>query len=58
VLFSLNPMTGVVDAFRWAALGGARPDATILVSAAATLAILVGGLAYFRRVERSFADTI
>ena len=58
VLFSLNPMTGVIDAFRWAALGGPRPDTTILVSAAATLAIVVGGLAYFRRVERTFADTI
>ena len=58
VIFSLNPMTGVIDAFRWAALGGPRPDATIVVSAAATLVILVGGLAYFRRVERTFADTI
>jgi lipopolysaccharide transport system permease protein len=58
VIFSLNPMTGVIDTFRWAALGGPRPDATIVVSAAATLAILVGGLAYFRRVERTFADTI
>jgi lipopolysaccharide transport system permease protein len=57
-IFSLNPMTGVIDAFRWAALGGARPDTTIIISAAATLAILVGGLAYFRRVERTFADTI
>ena len=51
-------MTGVIEAFRWATVGGAPPDATILVSAAATLVILVGGLAYFRRVERSFADTI
>ena len=58
VLFSLNPMTGAIDAFRWAALGGAPPGATVLISAAATLVILVGGLAYFRRVERSFADTI
>jgi lipopolysaccharide transport system permease protein len=58
VLFSLNPMTGVIDAFRWAAVGGPRPDTTILFSAAATLAILIGGLAYFRRVERTFADTI
>jgi lipopolysaccharide transport system permease protein len=58
VLFSLNPMTGVIDAFRWAAVGGPRPDTTFLFSAAATLAILVGGLAYFRRVERTFADTI
>lgn len=57
-LFSLNPMTGVIDGFRWAALGGPRPDITIVISGVATLAILVGGLAYFRRVERTFADTI
>jgi lipopolysaccharide transport system permease protein len=57
-VFSLNPMTGVIDAFRWAALGAPRPDTTIVVSAAATVVILVGGLAYFRRVERTFADTI
>jgi lipopolysaccharide transport system permease protein len=58
VIFSLNPMTGVIDAFRWAAVGGPRPDVTIIVSAAATVVILLGGLAYFRRVERTFADTI
>jgi len=57
-IFALNPMTGVIDGFRWATLGGPRPDITIVISAAATLAILVGGLAYFRRVERTFADTI
>jgi homopolymeric O-antigen transport system permease protein len=57
-IFALNPMTGVIEAFRWVTVGGAKPDATILVSAAATLVILVGGFAYFRRVERSFADTI
>jgi len=57
-IFSLNPMTGVIDGFRWAALGGPRPDTTIILSAAATVAILIGGLAYFQRVERTFADTI
>lgn len=57
-IFSLNPMTGVIDGFRWATLGGPRPDTTIIISAAATLAIFIGGLAYFRRVERTFADTI
>ena len=44
-IFALNPMTGVIEAFRWATVGGGHPDATILVSAAATLVILVGGLA-------------
>jgi lipopolysaccharide transport system permease protein len=57
-LFALNPMTGVIAGFRWALLGGDPPNAAILVSMLATLVILVGGIAYFRRVERSFADTI
>ncbi len=57
-LFALNPMTGVIDAFRWATLGGPLPDATTLLSLLATAVILVGGLAYFRRVERTFADAI
>jgi len=57
-VFLLNPMTGVIEAFRWAALGGIRPDVAIGVSALATAGILIGGLAYFRRVERTFADTI
>jgi lipopolysaccharide transport system permease protein len=58
LVFSLNPMSGVIDAFRWATFGGPFPNVTVGLSAAATVAILVGGLAYFRRVERTFADTI
>jgi lipopolysaccharide transport system permease protein len=57
-IFALNPMTGVIDGFRWATLGGPRPDATIAIAGIATVAMLVGGLTYFRRVERTFADTI
>jgi lipopolysaccharide transport system permease protein len=58
-IYSLNPMVGVVDGFRWALLGGAAPPVqAIAVSAAITAAALVGGLAYFRRVERTFADVI
>ncbi|MBI3746670.1 MAG: ABC transporter permease [Chloroflexi bacterium] len=58
LVFSLNPMAGVIDAFRWATLGGSRPDGSILTSAIAIAVILLGGIAYFRRVERNFADTI
>jgi len=57
-LLALNPMTGVVVGFRWALLGGDRPDAAIFASAAATVVILILGIAYFRRVERFFADMI
>jgi len=59
-LLALNPMTGVVEGFRWALTAGVagRPDVSILVSTVATALILVGGLAFFRRVERTFADVI
>ncbi|HEX7490077.1 MAG TPA: ABC transporter permease [Candidatus Limnocylindrales bacterium] len=57
-VFALNPMTGVLEGFRWALIGGDRPDDLILVSAAASVVLLLGALAYFRRVERTFADVI
>ncbi len=56
---ALNPMGGLVEAFRAAALGHQGVSAARLgVSAAVAAAILLGGLYYFRRVERSFADVI
>ena len=58
-LYGLNPMTGVVEGFRWALLG--RPDtpgALILVSAVTVMLLLTGGLFYFRRMERHFADIV
>jgi lipopolysaccharide transport system permease protein len=56
---AINPMVGVVEGFRWAVLGHASlPAAQIAVSAAASLIVLVAGLAYFDRVERKFADLI
>jgi lipopolysaccharide transport system permease protein len=58
LMYGLNPMAGVVEGFRWALMGGPLPDVTILLSAAATAVILVSGIAYFRRVERTFADVI
>jgi len=59
MLYGLNPMAGVVDGFRWALLGGARPPGLpLLVSAIAVGILLLGGLYYFRRMERTFADRI
>src|ERR1035437_9850694 len=52
-VFALNPMTGVVEGFRWALIGGARPDDLIVVSAVASVLLLLAALAYFRRVERT-----
>jgi lipopolysaccharide transport system permease protein len=58
-LSAINPMVGVVEGFRWATLGTAdAPLELIGVSAASALVLLVGGLVYFDRVERSFADFI
>jgi lipopolysaccharide transport system permease protein len=58
-LYGLNPMTGVVEGFRWALLGGAKgvlPQ--IWVSAGMVVLLLVGGLFYFRRMESTFADIV
>jgi lipopolysaccharide transport system permease protein len=58
-LYGLNPMVGVVDGFRWAMLGGApAPGGALVVSIAVMLALLIGGLYYFRRMERTFADLV
>jgi len=58
-LYGLNPMAGVVDGFRWAVLGsGSGSGLMILVSLAAVLCVLIGGLAYFKRMERTFADLV
>lgn len=58
--YFLNPMVGVIDGFRWAILGDAFPVnwAGFGISALLVLLVLVGGLIYFRRMERSFADVV
>ncbi len=59
VLYGLNPMTGVVEGFRWALLGAAEPPWMLLaVSIGVAMALLVSGLYFFRRLERSFADLV
>jgi lipopolysaccharide transport system permease protein len=56
-LYGINPMAGVVDGFRWALLGtDTQPGLMIGVSAFVACAIFVGGLFYFRRMEKTFAD--
>jgi lipopolysaccharide transport system permease protein len=59
ILYGLNPMVGVVEGFRWALLGQARPlDVSIGVSILVAVILLVGGLIYFRHMERTFADVV
>ena len=58
-LYGLNPMVGVVDGFRWALLGQTtKPDVAVFLSILITGILLLGGLYYFRRMERSFADVV
>jgi lipopolysaccharide transport system permease protein len=58
-LLALNPMTGVVEGFRWGVLGSGLPRYGIyFTSLAVALVILLSGLWYFKRVERYFADLI
>jgi lipopolysaccharide transport system permease protein len=57
--YGLNPMAGVVEGFRWALLGHRAPGMMMLgTSVAMTLIFLIGGLFYFRRMERRFADIV
>ena len=60
LLYSLNPMVGVIDGFRWAILKGDAPLywPGLLVSIALTLILCFSGIWYFRKMERTFADVI
>ena len=59
LVYSLNPMAGVVNGFRWALLGaGSGPDLALWISVGISLLVLISGLFYFRNMERTFADTI
>jgi lipopolysaccharide transport system permease protein len=58
-VYGINPMVGVVEGFRWALLGSERPPLGMLaVSAGVAMALLIGGVYYFRRMERTFADVV
>jgi lipopolysaccharide transport system permease protein len=58
-LYAINPMTGVVEGFRWALLGvDTAPGPMLAVSSIIAVLLLVSGLFYFRRMERTFADMV
>jgi lipopolysaccharide transport system permease protein len=58
-IYAINPMVGVVEGFRWALLStDTAPGLMLLVSSLAALAVLVSGLFYFRRLEKTFADVV
>jgi lipopolysaccharide transport system permease protein len=58
LLYGLNPMTGVVEGFRWALLGSGKIDGMIWISMGIIILLLISGLAYFKRMEATFADVI
>src|SRR5262245_10138581 len=59
LVYGLNPMAGAIEGFRWALLHKDRPALGVIVmSAAVVLALLIGGVMFFRRSERSFADVV
>jgi lipopolysaccharide transport system permease protein len=59
LVFSLNPMAGVIEGFRWGLLGKESPDfQLIVVSTLVVLTLLFAGLIFFRHMERTFADVV
>jgi lipopolysaccharide transport system permease protein len=58
-LYWLNPMAGAVEGFRWAMLGGVRPELVHLaISFVSGVVVFAAGLIYFKRLERVFADIV
>ena len=58
-LYSLNPMVGVIEGFRWALLDTSAPDfRAIGIGVLVVTGLLFGGIVYFRKMERFFADVI
>ena len=60
LLYSLNPMVGLIDGFRWCLLGDAQPLrwTSLGLSLAITLLLLLPGVRFFRRSENHFADAL
>jgi lipopolysaccharide transport system permease protein len=60
LLYSLNPIVGVIDGFRWCLLRGQSPldGTTVLTSVLLTSVLCLSGIWYFRKMERTFADVI
>lgn len=58
-IYGINPMAGVVEGFRWSLLGiGSSPGPIIIVSIITSLLLLLSGLIYFQKMEKTFADIV
>jgi lipopolysaccharide transport system permease protein len=59
LIFGLNPLAGVIEGFRWALLGKGDPAiGAIMFSTGVVLMLLLGGMFFFKRMERYFADVL
>src|SRR5215469_15842538 len=60
LLYTLNPLVGIIDGFRWCILGGGNviENQEIAISILMTVLVVLSGLSYFRKTERTFADVI
>jgi lipopolysaccharide transport system permease protein len=58
IVYGLNPLAGVIQGFRWALLGAEPPDVLMTVSIIMVIVLLVSGLYYFKRMEKTFADIV
>ena len=58
-IYALNPMTGVIEGFRWALLGtNTAPGLMLAVSSIIAVLVLISGAYFFRRMETTFADVV
>jgi lipopolysaccharide transport system permease protein len=57
-LQALNPLVGIILAFRWALLGTPAPHGLLVVAVIVTFGVFAAGLAYFSRVDRTIADDV
>lgn len=58
-LYGLNPMAGVIEGFRWSLSGQGEPPSRLLIaSTVAVLVVLLGGVAYFQKMETTIADVV
>jgi len=58
IIYSLNPLAGIIQGFRWALLGANPPDITLAISSGVVVLLFISGLYYFRRMEKTFADMV
>jgi lipopolysaccharide transport system permease protein len=58
LIYGLNPLAGIIQGFRWSMLGGTPPGELMWISATVMVILLISGLYYFRRMEKTFADTV